>query len=365
MKTALLEEHRSLGGKIVDFYGWEMPLQYKGVIQEHQAVRTNVGIFDVSHMGRITIEGLGAEALLEYLSTNNISGKEDGTATYTVWCSESGRAIDDLIVYRESATKFFIVVNASNRDKDLIHLLHYSNARDVIINEHYREDGILALQGPKALPLIARLFPETAGLQPMRFLSLPYADRQIIISRTGYTGENGVELYVPNELIVKLWKAILEEGKPFGIEAVGLGARDTLRLEMGYALYGHELSDDIMPIESVSAWTVKWDKDFLGKQALQAIRQSRQYKHEYGIIMEGKGIAREGYPVFQNEEQIGVVTSGTLSPTLHRAIAIVLVDKKLKESDSVEVKIRQNLCKAKITDLPFIPKYSQHHEEGI
>ncbi len=149
MQTALLENHRALGGKIVDFCGWQMPVQYKGIIHEHQAVRSGIGIFDVSHMGRILVEGLGAEALLDYLSTNNIAGKEDGTATYTVWCSEDGTVVDDLIVYRESETKFFIVVNAANREKDLIHLLHYSNARDVFIYDRYHEDGILAVQGPK------------------------------------------------------------------------------------------------------------------------------------------------------------------------------------------------------------------------
>jgi len=305
-------------------------------------------------MGRIIIEGLGAEALLDYLSTNTIIGKEDGTATYTVWCSESGTVVDDLILCRESATKFFVVVNAGNREKDLIHLLHYSNARDVIINDRYHEDGILAVQGPKALALIAKLFPASGNLESMHFISVPYHDQQIIISRTGYTGENGVEIYAANALIVRLWDELLDKGRPYGIEAIGLAARDTLRLEMGYALYGHELSDEILPIESVSAWTIKWNKkDFLGKHALESLRGSNKSRHEYGIILEGKGVAREGYPVFQDGLQIGVVTSGTHSPTLQQSIAIVLVDKKLKDGDSVEVKVRQNFCPAKVTALPF------------
>lgn len=354
MQTALLEAHRALGGKIVDFNGWQMPLQYKGIIQEHQAVRSNVGIFDVSHMGRIIIEGLGAEALLDYLSTNTIRGKEDGSVTYTVWCAENGTAIDDLLVYRESATRFFVIVNAGNREKDLIHLLHYSNARDVIINDCYHDDGILAVQGPKSLELIAQLFPVVKDVQSMHFISVPYQGQEIIISRTGYTGENGVEIFAPNALVVKLWNELLEKGRPYGIEAIGLAARDTLRLEMGYALYGHELSDEIMPMESVSAWTIKWDKkDFLGKKVLESVSGLQKNRHEYGIILEGKGIAREGYPVFQDGEQIGIVTSGTLSPTLQQAIAIVLVEKKLKEGDSIEVKVRQNFCPAKVTSLPF------------
>lgn len=355
MQTALLEAHQALKGKIIDFCGWQMPVQYKGVIQEHQATRSHVGVFDVSHMGRILIEGLDAEALLDYLSTNEIAGKNDGTATYTVWCSDAGMAVDDLIVYRESQTKFFIVVNACNREKDLIHLLHYSVARDVIITEHYHEDGILAVQGPKALSLIFQLFPDASDLKPMHFVSSSYKDQSIIISRTGYTGENGVEIYAPNETIVELWKVLLEKGQPFGIEPIGLAARDTLRLEMGYALYGHELSDTILPIESVSAWTIKWDKpDFLGKKTLEAIRHSQRFRHEYGIVLNDKGIAREGCPVFQKGQRIGIVTSGTLSPTLNKAIAIVLVEKKLKEGDSVEIQIRQNLCSAQVVSLPFI-----------
>lgn len=359
MQTSLLEAHRALGGKIVDFYGWQMPVQYKGVIQEHLAVRSGIGIFDVSHMGRIIIEGLGAEALLDYLSTNNITDKQDGSATYTVWCNESGTVVDDLIVYKESDTRFFVVVNAANREKDLAHLLHYSTARDVIIHDHYHEDGILAIQGPKTIELISSLFPEAADLEPMHFVSVPYEGQEIIISRTGYTGETGVEVYAPDALIAKLWDLFLKKGQPYGIEPIGLAARDTLRLEMGYALYGHELSDQIMPIESVSAWTVKWDKpDFLGKKALEAIRKSNQYRHEYGVVLSDKGIAREGYLVFQKGIKIGVVTSGTFSPSLKKGIAIVLVEKKLDEGDSVDIQIRQNFCSGHVIRLPF---YSGHN----
>lgn len=363
MQTALLEEHRALGGKIVDYCGWQMPMQYKGVIAEHQAVRSHVGIFDVSHMGRIYIEGLGAEALLDYLSTNTIAGKKDNTATYTLWCSESGMIVDDLIIYRESQTKFFIVVNAGNRQKDWIHLLHYSNARDVVINDRYHEDGILAVQGPKAKALISLLFPKTEALKPMHFIVLPYKEEQIVISHTGYTGEYGVEIYAPNPTIVELWNLFLNKGRPFGIEPIGLGARDTLRLEMGYALYGHELSDTIMATESVSAWTIKWEKvDFLGKQALESSRYSPKTRHAYGLVLKDKGIAREGYPVFQDGQRIGVVTSGTYSPTLNHAIAIALVEKKLKEGDYVDVQVRQNRCSAQVVKLPFYTQTPYQHE---
>lgn len=352
MKTALFEAHHALGAKMVDFCGWQMPMQYKGVIQEHHAVRFHIGIFDVSHMGRIYVEGLVAEALLDYLSTNTIIGKKDGTATYTVWCREDGTVVDDLIVYRINKTKFFLVVNAGNREKDLIHLLHYSASRDVIINDRYEEDGILAIQGPKALDLIYEIFPESRNLKLMHFISVPFQGQEIILSRTGYTGENGVEIYAANELIVQLWNLLLDKGKDYKIEPIGLAARDTLRLEMGYALYGHELSDRMMPNESVSAWTIKWDKpDFLGKSAIEKHLQNQRY--QYGITLKGKGIAREGYPVLHNGSTIGFVTSGTFSPTLNQAIAIVLVEKKLNEGDSVEVQIRQNLCPAQVVNLPF------------
>jgi aminomethyltransferase len=354
MHTALLEAHQALGGKIVNFCGWQMPVQYQGVILEHQTVRQHVGIFDVSHMGRILVEGLEAEALLDFLSTNQISDKKDGTATYTVWCNEQGMAVDDLIVYRESKTKFFLIVNAGNREKDLAHLLHYSQGRDVTINERYQEDGILAVQGPQALNLMAVLFPGVRHLKHMHFASFTYKNQAIVISKTGYTGEDGVEIYAPKALSVDLWHALLEKGKPFGIAPIGLGARDTLRLEMGYALYGHELSDTIMPIESVSAWTVKWGKsNFLGKSALELMRD-KPHRHEYGIVLSDKGVAREGYRVLQEGKQIGMVTSGTHSPTLNQAIAIVLVEKKLEEGDSVEVQIREHLCAARVVNLPFI-----------
>lgn len=362
MKTALHETHRALGAKIIDFCGWQMPVQYKGVIQEHETVRSHVGIFDVSHMGRILIQGLEAETLLDLVSTNDITGKPDGTAIYTVWCNEAGMAIDDLLVYKVSKTDFFVVVNAANREKDLAHLLHYSASHDVSIYDRYHEDGILAIQGPKSSELMASLFPETRDLPHMHFVSLPYNGETFIISRTGYTGETGFEIYAPNAIIVQLWNLLLDKGRPYGIEPIGLAARDTLRLEAGFALYGHELSEAIMPHESVSAWTIKWDKpNFLGKKALEA--HAHQRRHQYGIILKDPGIAREGYPVLQNGKQIGVVTSGTLSPTLNQAIAIVLVDRTLQTGDRVEVQIRQNRSQAEVIKLPFYSQYSHPHEE--
>jgi len=355
MQTALYEIHKDLGAKLVEFHGWEMPIHYQGIIHEHQVVRQQVGLFDVSHMGRIFIEGEDALALLDFLSTNDLSDKQDGTATYTVWCAENGTCVDDLIVYQENPKKFFVIVNAGNREKDLLHLQHYAKDFQVVITDRFREDGILALQGPHAEKVLSQLFPEVVQLKHMQFLNVFDEGLTITIARTGYTGSDGFEIYAAHSAIVKLWKALLEKGKAYGIEPIGLGARNTLRLEMGYALYGHELSDTIAVTESVSAWTVKWHKsNFLGKAALQSLKQSQHCRHEYGITLIGKGIAREGYPVFQNGKEIGYVTSGTQSPTLNQAIAIILVEAKLQKGDLVEVQIRQDLCPAKVVALPFV-----------
>lgn len=354
MRTSLFPEHQALGAKIVDFCGWEMPVQYKGVIQEHQAVRQSVGMFDVSHMGRITVEGDQAEQFLDELSTNQIAGRPDFSATYTVWCRDDGTCIDDLIVYKENSRKFFVIVNAGNREKDYNHLVQQAKNWKVTIQEHFSDEGILAIQGPKAIGLIEKIFPGASHLKPMSFQYFTFQGVSLIVATTGYTGAGGVEIYAPSAIIPALWKKILDEGHYFGIEPVGLGARDTLRLEMGYALYGHELSDEIKASESVSAWTVKLKKDhFLGKEALEKLQQSDKKRHAYGVLLEGKGIAREGYPVYKDQEKIGIVTSGTFSPSLNRAIALVLVERKLSDQDIVDIQIRQNFCPAKVVKLPF------------
>lgn len=352
-KTVLYDSHRLLGAKMVEFAGWEMPVQYKGIIQEHKTVRERVGIFDVSHMGRVVIRGKDAEIFLDYLSTNQIRGKQPGSATYTVWCNESGGTVDDLLVYNQCKNLFFVIVNASNRQKDLEHLYKQASHFDVVIEPKYESEGILAIQGPQARIVISKIFKEASNLKSMHFLSVLCREQELILSATGYTGAGGFEIYAPLKVIQELWHTFLVVGKAEEIEPVGLGARDTLRLEMGYALYGHELSEEIAPTESVSRWTVKWDKDFLGKKALEQLENSPKRRFEYGIILKDRGIAREGYKVFQKDELIGKVTSGTMSPSLNHAIAIILVDRKLKEGDNVAIQIRSNQCVAEIVKLPF------------
>jgi len=360
MKTALYERHCALGAKIVEFAGWNMPLQYKGVIPEHLAVRKALGIFDVSHMGRIEVSGHEAEQFLDYLSTNIIAGKPSFSATYTVWPNGVGGCVDDLIVYKQDPHHFFVVVNASNRQKDLDHLMKYTTAFDVHIQDKFSTEGILAIQGPKALQVAEHIFPEASQIKPMQFLFADYKGSSIILSGTGYTGAGGCEIYAPNAVIVELWDRFLYEGQNEGIEPAGLGARDTLRLEMGYALYGHELNESISPNETVSNWTVRWKKkDFLGKSLMQQLEASEKKRSEHGIILLDKGIAREGYEVYQNGRLLGKVTSGTYSPTLSKSIAIILTEGNLKNGDHVEVQIRQNRVEAEVVPLPFLKKPEQ------
>lgn len=355
MRTALYEHHRALGAKIVDFCGWEMPVQYQGIISEHLAVRQQVGLFDVSHMGRILVQGPDAERFLDFISTNTIAGKTDGSATYTVWSYVEGGCVDDTIVYRQNSDNFFVIVNAGNRQKDLEYLKQQSAGFNVNIQERYDEEGILAVQGPHAIALITQIFPDVECLKNMHFSVMQYNGQEVIVSKTGYTGSGGVEIYASNQVIIELWSLLLHLGQQYGIKPIGLGARDTLRLEMGYALYGHEISDKISANESVSAWTIKWNKqNFVGKEAMLQLEKNAAKRSEYGIILLEPGIARADYEVWKNGSKIGIVTSGTQSPVLQKAIAIILVEGTLQLGEFVEVQIRQHYCKAEVVKLPFV-----------
>lgn len=357
MKTALYSKHVALGAKIIDFSGWEMPLHYTGILAEHAAVRNQVGVFDVSHMGVVIIKGKDAEPFLEYLCTNSILHKPDLSATYTVLCDERGGCVDDTIVFKISPQHFFLVTNAANRQKDLQHIQNISKAFNVKVTDRFQEDGILAVQGPLAEPLIRDVFgDQEASLKPMRLMETQFEGVKLMLSRTGYTGSCGFEIYAPNQILLSLWEALFEKGKKYQIKPVGLGARDTLRLEMAYALYGHEINESIAPTESVSAWTVKWQKeDFLGKQALLELETAGKKRAEQGIVLLEGGVVREGAQVFnQQGKQIGTVTSGNHSPTMNKSIAIILVDEPLAIGDQVQVKIRDRLVQAGVVDFPFI-----------
>lgn len=354
-RTVLYDEHIALGAKFLEFNGWEMPLHYQGILSEHQATREKASLFDVSHMGRIEVAGSGAERLLDYLSTNQIAGKEDGTATYTIWCNAGGTAVDDLIVFRENADNFFVIVNAGNRQQDLAHLKAHSQGFEVTIQAHDDDEGLIALQGPQAKNMLAQLFPSIRHIKPMHFSQMPYKDSHVIISATGYTGAGGFELCIPKAYVVEIWRTLLAAGKEYGLVPAGLGARDILRLEMGYALYGHEISLDIAPTESIAAWAVKMKKDcFLGKRALEALEQSSHKRFEIAMRLLGPGVMREELTLIKDGIQIGKTTSGSFSPILKCSIAIGLVTQKLKPGDHLEVIIRGRRHTAEVVTLPFI-----------
>ncbi len=359
MKTPFYDRHVSLGAKMIDFNGWEMPLHYPtGVVQEHQTVRNCCGLFDVSHMGRIDIVGPQAEELLQWLSTNQIAGHPDGSATYTTWCHEKGGTVDDLIVFRLHAQHFFIVTNASNREKDLAHIRAQAQGKNVEIKPAEAHMMILALQGPKSSLLLHELLPSLPDLAPMHLAQIDERHFQGIVSTTGYTGAGGFEIFSSVEHGLELWDTLLQFGHDIGLKPAGLGARDTLRLEMGYALYGHELSDSISPNESVSAWAVKLkDHPFIGKEAIALLDQAPKKRYACGVMLNEKAIPREGFKVFLDGQEIGVVTSGNFSPTLNRPIALVLANQELKPDQEVAIEIRSQQMKATVKKLPFIKSH--------
>jgi aminomethyltransferase len=352
-KTALHEDHCLLGARMAPFAGFEMPISYTTIPQEHEVVREKVGLFDVSHMGVINIRGEGAEEFIDYLVTNEIAGKSPGRTIYTLLCNEHGGVVDDILVFIKSPTDYFVVANASNVSNVLKHLQKQAVAFDVEVFDQQSE--ILALQGPNALELLKKVFPEIPSLKPMRFSPFFDAKRDIslIVSTTGYTGEKGVELFLSADAAKIIWKELLEQGKSFGIQPVGLGARDTLRLEMGFALYGHELTQDSSPKHSVSSWTIKWNKPaFLGKQALLDLDAEFQAP----VVLCDKGVPRAGYKVLAENKIIGHVVSGTFSPSLKQGIALVSSKILLKEGDIIEIQVRKQLCKARVVTLPFLKK---------
>lgn len=359
MKTALYHLHVALGAKIIPFSGWEMPLQYEGILAEHRAVREAVGLFDVSHMGRIEVSGPDSERFLDYLSVNQITEKLPGSATYTVFCDEGGRSVEDTVVFQIDPGHFFLVANAGNRSKVLSHLENQAKrtGSDVQITPLFDGYGILALQGPGALPLLSSFYPEAGHLKPMQFMTIRSERLGCFISRTGYTGSGGFEIYGPDQFIHDMWVELMRKGEDSAIKPIGLGARDSLRLEMGFALYGHELSETISPAESVSRWTIKREKPlFLGKNALEESERKNDIRHACGIRLIDPAIPRQGCRVFSGQKVIGEITSGGFSPILNAGIALALLENPLAVGDKVRVQIRNHLYSAEIAQLPFIRK---------
>lgn len=352
-KTPLYDAHVKAGGKIVPFAGYLLPVQYEGVIKEHMAVRTQAGLFDVSHMGEILCKGKDALANLNMLLTNKFDNMVDGQARYSPMCNENGGTVDDLIVYKKGEDDYFIVVNASNKEKDYQWMLDHQFG-EVTFTDVSSEYAQLALQGPKAMDILRKL--TTEEYIPQKYYHAVFdgvvAGMPCIVSKTGYTGEDGVELYLDASLAEKMWDAILEAGKEEEIIPCGLGARDTLRMEAAMPLYGHEMNDEITPLETGLGFAVKMDKDdFIGKAALEAKEIT---KKRIGLKVVGRGVIREHQEVFVGDKQIGMTTSGTHCPYLGYPIAMALVDAEYTEiGTTMTVEVRGRRVEAEVVALPF------------
>ncbi len=350
-RTPIYEEHQAAKAKLIDFGGWEMPVQYAGVIAEHHAVRNKAGLFDTSHMGEIDVRGKDALAFVQMLITNDASKLHDGKILYSPMCYPTGGIVDDSLVYRYDTEHFFIVVNASNADKDYAWMLEQAKNFEVTVDNVSDQYVQLALQGPLAETILQRI--TQVDLSKIIYYTFTHGEVDgvpCLISRTGYTGEDGFEVYCAPEFGRQLWRKILEIGASDGVQPIGLGARDTLRFEARLPLYGNELGAEITPLEAGIGFFVKLDKeDFVGKAALQLQKEQGVPRKLVGLEMVGRGIARSHYPLQKDGEEIGFVTSGSFSPTLNKNIALGLIRSDLAvQGDVLDVMIRDKAVQAKI-----------------
>jgi len=357
-RTPLFSAHVEAGARMVPFGGWEMPVQYRGIIEEHRTVRAAVGCFDVSHMGEFEVEGPGAFAALQRLTTNDVAVLEIGQVQYSLLCHADGGIVDDLTLYRLAQDRYLMVVNAGNIDKDWTHVttaVPADGARWVNASER---TGLIAVQGPKAEALVGRLADQdVTRIGYYRFAQGKVANVATLISRTGYTGEDGFELYVAAGDTERLWRALLEAGRADGVAPIGLGARDTLRLEMRYALYGNDIDDTTNPLEAGLGWVVKPAKgDFLGRAAVEAVRAKGPARKLVGIEMADRSVARHGYPMVKDGAPIGIVTSGTFGPSVERSIALAYVGAAHGAvGTELGVEIRGQAKAARVVKTPFHP----------
>ena len=354
-RTPLNGVHRASGAKMVDFGGWDMPVQYSGIVDEHNTVRNSVGLFDVSHMGEIEIEGPEAIDLTDFVTTNAVRKLKDGQAHYSGLLYEHGGFVDDILVHRVSPTHFFLCVNASNQEKDFEHI-RGQNRFDCEVRFASERYAQLAVQGPKALETAQKLTStDLSAIRYYWFEDGQFSGAPARIAHTGYTGEDGFEVYVAPEHAVNVWNAILEAGKPFGIKPCGLGARNTLRLEAKMALYGHEIGASITPFEADLGWIVKMDKgEFTGRNALAKQLEKGITRKLAGFEMRSRGIARDGYEISIDGSPAGWVTSGSPSPTLNRNIGLALLPvERAKPGEKIQVTIRSQPVDAETVSTPF------------
>lgn len=358
-RTALYEEHKSLNGKIVDFAGWEMPVQYSGVLDEHKTVRTQVGLFDVSHMGEVLVTGRGALEWLQKMVTNDLSKVAVGQAQYAALCYDNGTIVDDIITYRKGADSFFICVNAGNAKKDVAWLKDHLPTSGVVLEDLSAEYSQIAIQGPRSRELLQEAVDIKIGdMKYYWFAEGKVFGTPAIIARTGYTGELGFEVYIPNSAARMVWRGLLEVGQKYGVKPCGLGARDTLRLEMGYLLYGNDMDDTTNALECGLGWVTKFAKgDFIGASALRTANEQGLKRKLVGFEMVDKAIGRHGYKIFGSESggsEIGHVTSGSVGPSVGKNVgmAYVTTDKSVLGSD-IWVEIRGERKHAKVAKKPF------------
>ncbi len=356
-RTPLFPCHVEAGARLVPFAGWEMPVQYRGVMEEHRAVRTSVGLFDVSHMGEIDVVGRRALDFVQYVTCNDASKLTPGRAQYSGLMTPRGTFVDDLLVHKVADDRYFLVVNAANKDKDYAYLCAQAPAFDgVDVLDRSADYAQLAVQGPRALAVLQRLTPvKLDEIKYYRFVEGEVTKVPAVIARTGYTGEDGFEVYVAPGPAPVLWRALLAAGKDEGIVPCGLGARDTLRFEACMPLYGNDIDDTTTPFEAGLDWIVKLDKGgFLGREPLVRQKADGIKRKLVGFEVTGRGIARHGYPIWAGGEQVGTVTSGTHAPTLCRPLGLGYVPLGVSAPGSpVEIEIREQNVPAKVVEIPF------------
>lgn len=355
-KTPLNQIHKDMEAKITDFGGWEMPVEYTGIIEEHKAVRNQCGLFDVSHMGEILVSGENAAKSLQKIITNDLQKLEPGKIIYTPICKPDGGIIDDLLVYCLQDDQFLLVVNASNIEKDFNwvkeHLLEKTEIEN--LSDKY---AMLALQGPESKKILTQLTDiDLNSLAYYRFRTAKVAGVEMIISRTGYTGELGYELYFEPEIAEKIWNELMKAGSGFGLKACGLGARDTLRLEKLFALYGNDIDENTNPYEAGLSWTVAVTKgDFIGREKLVEIEKNCCRRKLTPFKITGRGVARHGYEIYAEGGKIGKVTSGSYSPSLEQGIGLGYLESNYTEAGTkIEIKVRNRKIKAEVVKGPFV-----------
>jgi glycine cleavage system T protein (aminomethyltransferase) len=355
--TALTKTHEALGAKMVPFAGYNMPVSYEGVNIEHETVRKGVGVFDVSHMGEFLIEGPKALELIQKVTTNDASKLTVGKAQYSCLPNETGGIVDDLIVYRVKDETYLLVVNASNIDKDWAHISKYNEVIGAEMRNISDDYSLLAIQGPKAVEAMQSI--TSVDLSAIKFYNFVVGDfagvDHVIISATGYTGSGGFEIYCKNSEVQQVWDKVLEAGADFGIKPIGLAARDTLRLEMGYCLYGNDIDDTTSPFEAGLGWITKFTKEFVNSENLAKEKAEGSKRKLIAFQMEERGIPRAGYPILDTDgNEIGKVTSGTMSPSLSKGIGLGYVTTEFSKVDTpIQIKIRKNSVLATVVKLPF------------